>query len=123
MRRLVTATALLILSACLAMAGENERFFEETYQVSPGARFSLDSHKGVIRIRTAQTDQVRVHARIHLGNGEADADLLDEMKIQVRNDATISHVHHWHVLPQKPVLLLLLLLEIDTMYIFCKEVI
>ena len=84
MRQMIKMATLLILTACFATAANDERFFEESFQVSPDARFSLDSHKGKIRIRPSAVDQIIVHARIHLGD-DADAELLDAVDIKVRN--------------------------------------
>ena len=71
--------ALVLISAASVFAGE--RFFEEEYPVEPNARFSLDSHKGHIQIRTDNGSTIRVKARTHDG----DEELLEHVEIIARS--------------------------------------
>lgn len=64
------------------MAGEE--YFSKTFDVNPGARLSLDSHKGHIQIATDGGSTIRVNARIYDG----DPELMKYVKIRTRNTDT-----------------------------------
>lgn len=49
-----------------------EKTIEKTFEVDPGADFSLSSHKGHIQISTDQGHTVRISARVYVDAGEDD---------------------------------------------------
>jgi hypothetical protein len=74
------ALFLMILLAAPAAFG-SERIWEQSYQVDRGARFSLECHKGFIRIRTDNSRTIQVTARIYFEEG-GDSELLEHAKIK-----------------------------------------
>ncbi len=67
---------LLILVATSALAGE--RTYDREFPVEAGARFSLDTHKGNIKIRTDDGSTIRVHARFYPDQGK-NPELLEKL--------------------------------------------
>lgn len=73
---------LLLGYAALAAHG-SERIYEKEFPVGPGASFSLDSHKGIIHIRTDNVSTIRARARIY-PEESTDPALLQHVRIRER---------------------------------------
>jgi hypothetical protein len=79
--KIVTAV-LLVLAATAAAA--QERTYDREFPVDPGARFSLETHKGNITVRTHGGSTILVHARIYPDQGR-NPELVDHVKIKERS--------------------------------------
>jgi hypothetical protein len=77
------ALFLMFLLAATAAFG-SERLYEQKFEVDPGARFSLECHKGFIKIRTDNSRTIHVMARIYFEGG-GDAELLEHAQIKERS--------------------------------------
>ncbi len=76
MKTVCLCACLLVLALPVAVFGA-ERVVEESFDVAPDARLFLESHKGEIKIRTADVSEVRMTARIYPDDGPAeDLDLV-----------------------------------------------
>ncbi|MCP4901913.1 MAG: DUF4097 family beta strand repeat protein [bacterium] len=80
MRRALTLILVLISATVFA----NERTFEQSFDVTADAEFSLDCHKGTIRVRTHQAPVIQVRARIYPDQGH-DPELVDMVRIEPRS--------------------------------------
>jgi len=77
------ALFLMFLLVSVAAFG-SERIYEQVFQVDPGARFSLECHKGFIKIRTNNSRTIQVMARIYFEEG-GDPALLEHAQIKERS--------------------------------------
>lgn len=80
---------LLLAAVAAASAFGQERTYQKEFPVNAGARFSLDSYKGTITIRTDTGKTIRAYARIRPDEG-TDPELLDYVKI--REHASLNSV-------------------------------
>ncbi len=78
-------TLFLAIMLTAVSAFSAEQTYHKEFPVSPGARFSLDSYKGFIKIRTGSTSSIIATARIYPDQG-TDPALLDHVKIRERSD-------------------------------------
>ena len=72
--------SVLLLGLFAMGLSANERFVDKTFNVEPGSRFSIDSHKGHIQIRTGNAQTVEIHAKIYLGDDYQEELSEDEQK-------------------------------------------
>ena len=76
---------LVALVATTAWSSD-DRYLARDFEVVPGARFSLDSHKGKIKIGTTDQDRIEVKAHVHFGDIEdANPDLLEFVEVNILN--------------------------------------
>jgi hypothetical protein len=61
--------ALGIILPVAAFAAGGERLVEESFEVAAGTELFLESHKGEVRIRTADVSTIQMTARIHTDEG------------------------------------------------------
>jgi hypothetical protein len=85
MRFLRLLPLLLALSSVAAFGAD--RFWEEEFPVTAGARLELESFKGKITLRTDEGSTVRVQARIYADQGTR-PELVDFMKIEAQARAS-----------------------------------
>lgn len=82
MKRYLRLLPLLLALTCLVATG-SERFYEEEFPVTPGARLELESFKGQITLRSDEGSTVRVSARIY-AEGDTRPELVDYMEIEAQ---------------------------------------
>ena len=61
---------ILLLTLLTVPAFAADRLYDNEFPVEPGGRFTLESFKGSIMLRTDAVPSVRLHARIHTDNGQ-----------------------------------------------------
>ena len=88
-RHLSFAFVLLVTLGATAFAGP-EKNFEEAFSVGPNATFSLDSHKGNIKVRTGG-DQILVKARVYYEEA-VDARVLDYVNIEATHSGNLVKI-------------------------------
>jgi hypothetical protein len=69
-KRLFGAFALMVFAAIGAFGQVNT--YQKDFAVDPGGRFTLDSYKGKIVIRTDKISSIRINARIYGSRSEVD---------------------------------------------------
>jgi hypothetical protein len=79
------AAALLISSAAVAHASKLEETFDKTYDVRPGANFSLENTNGRVTIHGSNDGRVHIHAlkSVESHHGKAVTDAMRELRIDV----------------------------------------
>ena len=75
----ILLTAILTVAAAAANAATLDQAFDHTYDVRPGAAFSLTNTNGHITVRAWDQPRIRVHAVRHVESRDADA-ARDAMK-------------------------------------------
>jgi hypothetical protein len=88
----VQALALFVGIACCALPGfaNTNQVFEKTYPLAAGGHFTLDNVNGSVEVQGWDRDEVEVSA---VKTAHADAGDLDQVKIEVVNDASDVAVH------------------------------
>lgn len=77
MKKTVSLLACLLVISLPVAVFAAERVVEETFEVAPDARLVVESHKGKIKIRTANVSEIRMTARIYPDDGpDEDVDLV-----------------------------------------------
>ncbi len=88
----VQMLALALGFACLALPGfaNTDQVFLKTYPLAAGGHFTLDNVNGSVEVQGWDRDEVEVSA---VKTAHADAGDLDQVKIEVVNDASDVAVH------------------------------
>ena len=73
MLKRILLTAILTIAAAAANASTLDQAFDRTYDVRPGAAFSLTNTNGHITVRGWDQPRIRVHAVRHVESRDADA--------------------------------------------------
>src|SRR5256886_1025372 len=69
----ILLTAILTIAAAAANASTLDQAFDRTFDVRPGAAFSLTNTNGHITVRGWDQPRIRVHAVRHVESRDADA--------------------------------------------------
>jgi len=84
MRKLMTLTAIVLLAAGAAVAGDYTETFDQTYALDSGARVGLENVNGDVTIEAWDRPEVRVYAVKHASSPERLAALRIEVEASAR---------------------------------------